>query len=442
MNVLENIYRKASALAVLFSLVALGAAAGLAQSPPDILWEVDGHDDEVYSVTFNARGTSVLSGGGADARIWDTEIGTLQHTFGPHPADLLSVALSPDGTTVAAGWVTTSYPQGGLMRLWDVVSENTIRDHGGARVAFSPDGTLVAAGGGGFNRYVRLYRVDSGLEYGDVYCGPGYITSLAFAPDRGHLAVGTTNNLIKVWDLDDLTLVHQLDGFIDDVSAIAYSPDGSLLAGAEGGYDIDDDVWIRLFHTDDGASAGSWEAHGQTTFALTFAPGGDVVASSGRDGSSPQRYSIRYWNVADGQLLHEYDELALSLDISPDGSRICYGGLYGRVVVAEENLFVTTSAPTPIPLGVKLHAALPNPFNPITTIAFELPEPATVELKVYDMSGRLTKILIDRGQYGAGSHSVTWTGQDTYGTAMPSGTYCYRLQVGGFSVTKRMALIR
>ena len=428
-------------LAVLVGTVVFGIATGMAQSTPDIIWEITGHDNEVYSITFNTDGTSVLSGGGETARIWETETGTPLHTFGPHPADLVSVAISRDDAMVAAGWVTASYPQGGLMRLWDVPSESAVRDHGGAHVAFSPDGSLVAAAGGGFNRYVRLYLVDSGVDRGSIYCGPGYITSLAFSPDRQHLAVGSTDNTIKVWDYHNLTQILELSGFIEDVSAVAYSPDGALLAGAEGGFDIDDDSWIRLFSTVDGAPAGAWEAHGQTTYALVFAPGGTVIASSGRDGSAPLRHSIRYWNTADGLLVHEYDELALSLDISPNGTRICYGGLYGRVVVAAEDLLVTTPVPTPDLAGFILHAPRPNPFNPLTTIAFSLGLSEWAEVSIYELSGRRVTVLAAR-DFKAGSHALTWNGCDAQGRDMPSGTYVVRLETTSGVQTRKVALVK
>jgi len=438
----RDIVNKLIPPAVLAGLFALLAPLATAQPTPDILWDVTGHDDEVYAVEFATDGASLLSGGGTTARLWTTESGTILHTLGPHTYDLLSAALSPDGALVATGWVEGTYPPGGVSRVWDVATETAIRDHYGCYVAFSPSGTLVATGGGGVNRYVTLYYTDSGAEYGQLYCGYGYIRSLAFSPDRRHLAVGCTDNTVKLFDLQTLAEVGELGGFIEDVAAVAFSPDGSLVAGAEGGWDIDDDAWIRVFRMEDGSLVDEWEAHGQTTLALAFGPSNEIVASSGRDGTAPLAYSIRYWNVIDGALLGEYDELALSLAISPDGSRIAYGGLYGRVVVAAEDIFEDlTAAPLPTVANAMLQAPRPNPFNPMTEIRFELPVAQSVRLAVYNAAGRRLAVLAD-GHHAAGNYSAVWDGRDGRGQGMPSGIFLVRLETGSGVVSRKISLIR
>jgi hypothetical protein len=92
--------------------------------------------------------------------------------------------------------------------------------------------------------------------------------------------------------------------------------------------------------------------------------------------------------------------------------------------------------------GYRLHPNYPNPFNPTTTLAYSLPSAARVELSIYDLAGRLVKILVGGEEQGAGSHSVVWRGKDDAGRAMPSGTYFYRLEAGGYTETRRMTLVR
>jgi beta-glucanase (GH16 family) len=92
--------------------------------------------------------------------------------------------------------------------------------------------------------------------------------------------------------------------------------------------------------------------------------------------------------------------------------------------------------------GTVLHPCYPNPFNPSTTIAFELAEPATVTLGIYDVAGRLVRTLAAGEPTGAGRHEATWNGRDAAGQAAPAGVYFYRLDAGGQSLTRRMTLLK
>lgn len=84
----------------------------------------------------------------------------------------------------------------------------------------------------------------------------------------------------------------------------------------------------------------------------------------------------------------------------------------------------------------------PNPFNPQTTIAFELRSREAVSLGVFDLSGRLVKRLVEAEEYAKGSHEVQWNGRDDNGHRVPSGAYFYRLEAGQYSESRRMALIK
>lgn len=94
------------------------------------------------------------------------------------------------------------------------------------------------------------------------------------------------------------------------------------------------------------------------------------------------------------------------------------------------------------PALYKLYTNVPNPFNPLTTIAFELAAEQAVTLKVYDVAGRLVDTLLDNEIAGAGLTKIAWQGRDGDGRDVPTGVYLYRLEGRGFSETKRMALVR
>ncbi len=89
-----------------------------------------------------------------------------------------------------------------------------------------------------------------------------------------------------------------------------------------------------------------------------------------------------------------------------------------------------------------LHPAHPNPFNPATTISYQLPEAAHVTLKVYDLRGRETATLVD-AEKDAGFREVRWNGRDALSHSVPSGVYFYRLMTSsGYTKSRKMVLIK
>ena len=102
---------------------------------------------------------------------------------------------------------------------------------------------------------------------------------------------------------------------------------------------------------------------------------------------------------------------------------------------------ITGDEVEPVPLVNSLHQNHPNPFNPNTTISFNLRERGHASLAVYDVAGRLVRVLID-GVKEAGPHDVNWDGKDNTGRGVASGVYFYRLEAGSFTETKKMVLLR
>jgi choice-of-anchor B domain-containing protein len=99
---------------------------------------------------------------------------------------------------------------------------------------------------------------------------------------------------------------------------------------------------------------------------------------------------------------------------------------------------VPDGPPAPV---VLLRQNTPNPFNPVTTITYQLKEPRSVELLIYDAGGHLVRRL-QSGPEEVGDHAATWDGQDVRGFAAPSGAYFYRLEAGDFVETRKMLLVK
>jgi len=83
----------------------------------------------------------------------------------------------------------------------------------------------------------------------------------------------------------------------------------------------------------------------------------------------------------------------------------------------------------------------PNPFNPVTTIRFVLPEAEHVQLSVFDSQGKLVNVLMDELR-GSGAHDVEWNGTDRLGNRVGSGVYFYRIDAGKFHQSRKMLLLK
>jgi len=87
-----------------------------------------------------------------------------------------------------------------------------------------------------------------------------------------------------------------------------------------------------------------------------------------------------------------------------------------------------------------VHANVPNPFNAMTEIRFDLPTAGSYEIEIYDVAGR--RVIGYSGSGSAGTNSVRWDGRNEAGANMGSGVYYYRLQTGGRSVTEKMVMVK
>ena len=101
-----------------------------------------------------------------------------------------------------------------------------------------------------------------------------------------------------------------------------------------------------------------------------------------------------------------------------------------------------TNVPDEIPERYDLRQNVPNPFNPKTTIRYEVPAGGGhVAIEIYDVAGRLVRTLVD-GFEAEGEQSVVWDGTDTDGKQMATGVYFYRMNAEGVESSKKMLLLK
>jgi len=151
------------------------------------------------------------------------------------------------------------------------------------------------------------------------------------------------------------------------------------------------------------------------------------------DSFSVDRFRIRIWNESAGVV---YDNAKGS---DEDGAITEIGG--GSIMIHTEG--AAKPAAEIVPTEFALFQNSPNPFNPATSIRYEIPgsQEVMVRLKIYDSRGGLVRVLVD-GLRKPGVYRAVWNAGDDAGRRISSGLYIYRLEAGGFIQTRKMLFLR
>lgn len=116
-------------------------------------------------------------------------------------------------------------------------------------------------------------------------------------------------------------------------------------------------------------------------------------------------------------------------------------GMAAALAGIRDHLGDVADVPGMSPASARLYPACPNPFNPSTTVVFEIAASQEVGLTVQDLAGRSVATLA-QARFAAGRHEVHWNGQLNDGRAAPSGVYFIRLEADGTSVVLKVALLK
>ena len=215
--------------------------------------------------------------------------GTAVRKFAVGKAEVLSIAVSPDGRTLASG------DGAGNLELWDVPSGAKKRSHQHDQlieaVAFAHDGKLVATGDA--QRTVRLFDAASGGLVRTLG-SRSYVESIDFSPDGNWLAAGTRTPGLEIWDLRKAgasrTLKASGDYFDHMPGYVAFSADSRYVACGGHGKDI------AVFEVASGRLHGELRGHFHASTAAVFLPDGRLV-------SGAEERTVRLWDVVAGKLL-------------------------------------------------------------------------------------------------------------------------------------------
>jgi YVTN family beta-propeller protein len=234
-----------------------------------------------------------------------------------------------------------------------------------------------------------------------------------YVTDRG-------TNQVRVIDQTTLTEVTTID-VGDDPWGIDVTLDGSRIVVA-----CEDDSNVYVIDTSDWSTT--------QVFLEQYADPRDV------DILDSQGYAF----IAGGTLLSAVTKvyiIQLSDNTLKDSFVVSGGTNANCLAVQPQITSEATGVPeTPFESRVRLDC-YPNPFNPKTTIVYNLPSPSDVRLSVYDVTGRLVTVLED-GEHGAGDHEIIWLGTDASGDNIATGVYFFRLTTADGSTTTKAVLLK
>jgi hypothetical protein len=118
------------------------------------------------------------------------------------------------------------------------------------------------------------------------------------------------------------------------------------------------------------------------------------------------------------------------------------GGSVPDVVSQSAGAKLATSAPGKAAVPLRLRQPIPNPFNPSSTLQFELPRAARVSLKLYDAAGRVVRTLLGAEWMEAGLQAISWDGLDDAGRAVASGVFYVQLEAEGVAQRSKLVLVK
>jgi WD40 repeat protein len=296
------------------------------------LWEVGlqggesvlrGHTNDIYPVAYSPDGQWIASGSwDKTVRLWDASTGESCAEL-PHHDVVRVLDFSPDSSRLVSGC-----DQDEWLHVWNVATAREERKLKGPgtvpqAIAVSPDAARIAAADADGSAIITEAATGERIYSFRIARRDGEKKALAYSPD-GRLLAGTgeDSKQIDVWDTRTHDRSARLTGHTGVVYSVAFNGDGRLLASASG------DGTVRLWDVATAKCVTVLTGHTDEVFSAVFHPDGKRLASAGRD------RAIWLWDLATGQevaRLEGHTNFVFSLAFSPDGTSLVSGSGDGTV---------------------------------------------------------------------------------------------------------------
>lgn len=273
---------------------------------------ITGHSNIVRGVDFSKNDQTLATchnNGIID--IWNAKkhnhIRSLNDKSSVAVPSVTSVKFSPDGKELVSGTrVSPLHPPAQPINIWHVKSGKKYGElighkQGIISVAISPDGRTIASGSA--DSTIRLWNAKSGRNYLTLEGHIGAVNSVSFSPDGQKVASGSNDHTVRLWNVKSGHLIKTFEGHTEEVNSITYSPDGQKIASAS--YDNKIHLWDVLSGTIKQTLIG----HRRGLHCVTFSPDGKIIASGGYE-------TLCLWNAQTGELLRTLsDKMESTMDL-------------------------------------------------------------------------------------------------------------------------------
>lgn len=300
---------------------------------------IAGHSDIIRTVAISPDGKTLATGSlDKTVKLWNLDTGELIDTIAGHSDPVMSVAFSPDGKTLASSCNMAF--QDGTIKLWDADTRKLRQTLGSSllarrasTLAFSPDGQTLASGHlEGFIIFVGviyLWDLNTGKVRSTLKGHAWEASSIAFSADGQILVSGGIDGALQIWNWRKEELLNTLnrpspsDWGGSLISWFDLGPIYSVAISPDGQTVASggSEQPITLWDTGTGRRLRILMEHSGTVYSLAFSPNGKILASAGEDST------IRIWNYRTGELLHTLKHLGpvRCVTFSPDGQTLVSG---------------------------------------------------------------------------------------------------------------------